>query len=406
MLAVAAVPVTGVAMVATALMEDPPKLHILPAIPWLALVFVIELPTQPAINQLIAHGRHILASLLFIAFAALRTGAVLAPAVINVSLDTIPMLMAVVGVARLVAHLWIVHRLVPMPAGTSWWDKDEMKRILWFALPIGLGVAVGKINPQIDKYAVQLMLGTVAFSEYSAAAFEVPFITLIPYAIGAVMQRRYVELYRQGRIDELRALWYATVEKATIIVVPLTIVLLVLGEDIIVLMAGKPFAKAAGPFRIFTLVLFQRVAAYGPMLQATNQTRVLLFTSLSMLLTNLALTVPLTMLFGYPGPAMASVLACLPPLVITMVRIGDSLGGGVRVAMPWGFYGRVLALSAVLGGALYGVHHALALRPALGAPLSLVVFAPVYLAAGYAIGVIKREDLHYLLRGVSFGVIK
>jgi O-antigen/teichoic acid export membrane protein len=405
MLSIAAVPVTGVSMLAAAFMQKP-DLDILPAVPWLALVLLIELPTQPAINQLIAHGRHILASVLFIAFAGLRTAAVMAPAMFDWSLHSIPALMAVLGVARLVAHLWIVHRLVPLPAGTSWWDKAEMKRILWFALPIGFGVTVGKLNPQIDKYAVQLMLSTESFSEYSAAAFEVPFVTLIPYAIGAVMQRRYVELFQAGRIDDLRALWYATVEKTMAIVVPMTVVLLVLAEDVIVLIAGKPFIAAALPFRIFTIVLFHRVAAYGPMLQATNQTRVLLLTSLSMLLSNLALTVPLTLLFGYPGPAMASVIACIPPWIITLLRIGDSLGGGVRAALPWRFYGRVLAVSGVLGGVLYFAHRALALHPAIGVPVALAGFGLLYLPAGYVIGVIKREDVHYLLRGVSLGMIK
>lgn len=405
MLAIAALPVTGVAALATAVMDEP-SLDVLPALPWLAAVILIELPTQPAINQLIAHGRHGLASTLFITFAALRTAAVCAPMVFDWSLHSIPAMMAVLGVARLVAHLWIVHRLVPLPVGTTWWDKAEMKRILWFALPVGLGATVGKLNPQIDKYVVQLMLDTESFAEYSVAAFEVPFVTLIPYAIGAVMQRRYVELYQAKRIPELRDLWYATVEKTMIIVVPMAVVLVVIAEDLVVLVAGPAFARAAGPFRIFTIILFHRVAAYGPMLQATNQTRVLLFTSISMVVTNLVLTVPLTLAIGYEGPALATVIAVVPPWIITLYRIGDTLQGGLRVALPWRFYGRVLALSCVLGGGLFLAHRAAGLHPAVAVPAALVVFTLAYLPAGYAVGVIKREDVHYLLRAVSLGVIK
>ncbi len=405
LLVMAALPVTGLAMVGGAVMSGP-SLDLLPALPWLAAVILIELPTQPAINQLIAHNRHGLASVLFILFAALRTGAVLAPMAFGWSLHSIPVMMAILGLARLAAHLWIVHRLVPLPTGDRWLDRKEMKTILWFALPVGLGATVGKINPQIDKYAVQLLLDTESFAEYTVAAFEVPFVTLIPYAIGAVLQARYVSLFQEGRIDELRTLWYATVEKTVILVVPMATILIVAAEDLIWLLAGPKYLDAAGPFRIFTLVLFHRVAAYGPMLQATNQTRVLLFTSLSMVVTNLVLTVPLTLLIGYEGPAVASVIAVIPPWTITLIRIGDTLGGGIRVALPWRFYGRVFALSAVLGGALYLGRDALALHPALGLPVALAAFTPVYLAAGYVIGVIKREDLHYLARALSFGMIK
>jgi O-antigen/teichoic acid export membrane protein len=405
MLAVAALPVTGVAAISAAVM-DGPELDLLPAIPWLAAVILIELPTQPAINQLIAHGRHGIASVLFIGFALLRTLAVLAPAAFDWSLHSIPMMMAVLGVARLVAHLWIVHRLVPLPAQTTWWNTKEMKTILWFALPVGLGATVGKLNPQIDKFVVQLMLDTESFAEYGVAAFEVPFVTLIPYAIGAVMQRRYVELYQAGRISELKELWYITVEKTMIIVVPMAVVLIVVADDLVRLVAGPAFADAAGPFRIFTIILFHRVAAYGPMLQATNQTRVLLFTSVSIIVTNLVLTVPLTLLIGFEGPAVATVLAVVPQWFITLFRIGDTLQGGIGVSLPWRFYGRVMAVSCGLGGLLFVAYRAAGLHPAVAVPAALVAFTLAYLPAGYLVGVIKREDVHYLARALTFGLIK
>jgi hypothetical protein len=122
--------------------------------------------------------------------------------------------------------------------------------------------------------------------------------------------------------------------------------------------------------------------------------------------TNLVLTVPLTWLVGYEGPALASVIAIIPAWIITLYRIGDSLRGGIGVALPWRFYGRVLALSIGLGALLAVGHRAVGLHPALAVPLALAVYAPVFLAAGYAVGVIKREDVHYLLRAVSLGVIK
>jgi O-antigen/teichoic acid export membrane protein len=404
-LAAATVPVMGVVAVAALLLSGD-GIDLVPAIPWLALAVLIELPTQPAVNLLIARGRAGIASALFILFAALRAGAVVVPLVFGTSLHTIPVVMALLGLLRLAAHVVIVRGLVPMPAGERWFDRVRVRELLLFALPMGLAAAVGKLNPQIDKYVAKLMLGTVAFTEYGAAAFEIPFVTLVPYAIGAIMQVRYVKLFAAGDVEELRKLWYATVEKTMIIVIPLAVVAIVLAEDLIRLTAGDQYVTAAAPFRIFTLVLLHRVAAYGPMLQASNQTRVLLLTSVAMLVTHLVLTVPMTYLVGYNGPAIAAVLSIVPPWIITLRRIGAALGGGLREALPWAFYGRVLLLSGVLGGALHAVWPRLGLPPGASVPLALLAYAALYLPLGYLIGVVRREDLHYLGRSVSFGLIK
>lgn len=395
LLLAAAVPVTIFASIASGVMTSE-HAPLIPAIPWLALVILIELPTQPAVNQLIAAGYAGTASLLFLGFSILRTGAVLAPLVVDLPLSSIPITMAILGSTRLIAHLVILKRLFPMAPGERWWDPAALRTIFLWALPAGLAVTVGKINPQIDKYTVKLLLGEDVFAQYAGAALEIPLVTLIPYAIGAVMQVRFVRLFAGGDRAELGRVWHATVRKTMAAVLPLAMVIIALAPDILVLLLTDEYAKAVVPFQIFTAITLHRIAAYGPMLQATNQTPLLVRTSSLIVLTNLALTVPLTLLIGYNGAAVATVIANIPAWILTLSRIGRAMGGGIRIALPWRFYLRSLMVTGVLGLGLYLA------RPYLGSThaMRVLVGVPVYLV-GYGVlgrltGVVSSDDLWFL----------
>jgi O-antigen/teichoic acid export membrane protein len=406
LLLAAAFPVTVIGSIAAVGMSDS-NVDLISAIPWLALVIFIELPTQPAVNQLIAHGHAGTASALYFGFAVLRTGAVVLPLVAPVSVEIVPPAMAILGMTRLAAHLTILWKLYPLPTQDHWLVKSELKTILLWSIPAGMAATVGKINPQVDKYTVKLMLGGEVFTHYTAAALEIPLVTMIPYAIGAVMQVRYVRLFAQGDLVELRRLWYENVEKTIAAVLPLAVLLIVMGPEVVLLLASEKHAAGATvPFQIFTVVLLHRIAAYGPMLQATNQTPVLVKTSLLILGTNLVLTVPCTLAFGAYGAAIATVVANVPAWILTLDRIGRAMGGTTRIALPWAFYLRALIVTSALGAGLW------ALRPYihLGTGARLAVMSGIFLVAYVIVGrltrVLSAGDIAQLRRWVTLGMWK
>lgn len=379
------------------------EIDLIPALPWLALIVVVELPTQPAVNQLIAHGRAGTAAILFAWFALTRTIAVIVPAATGCAMTWVPITMAILGLTRVIAHLWIVRRIYPLAPGQRWWLRHQMREIFTFALPSGVSATVGRLNPQIDKYAVELMLGAHALALYGIAAFELPLVTMVPYAIGAVMQIRYVRLYAAGDRAELRAVWYATVEKTMLLVIPLAIVIIVMAHDLIVLAFSSQYVIATAPFQIFTVILLHRVAAYGPMLQATGQQRLQVISSLLMVITNLGLQYPMTRLFGINGPALATALANVPAWLFTLSRIGRALGGGLAIALPWRFYARTLAIGAAVGVALHLARPALRFHPGVNLAIGVSGYAIVFVVVARLGGVLKPEDTAYVRRALGLG---
>jgi O-antigen/teichoic acid export membrane protein len=361
---------------------------------------------MPAVNQLIAHGRTSVAAALYVVFAILRTIPVLLPAITGWSLTTIPIVMGLFSLGRLGAHLVIVRTVYPLAPGERWWNRGQMREIFHFALPAGLAATVGKLMPQIDKYSALWLLGPIVFAIYNAAAFELPLVTLIPYAIGAVMQVRYVRLYASGDREGLRQLWYQTTMKTMVLVVPLAVVVIVMAPDLIGMLFSPEYAPATEPFQILTLVLLHRVAAYGPILQATNQQRVLFATSVMLVGANILLQWPCTQLFGFPGPAIATVLSVVPQWLFTLHRIGRALGGGIPVSLPWRFYLRTLVVAGAVGAALWLVRPHMHFYPGVNLALGLVGYAVAFVVVGRLTGVVHAEDTAYLRRVLSFGLAR
>ena len=402
-----AVPVIALTVGIGATMKH--EIDLVPALPWLALTLLIELPTQPAVNQLLAVGQARLASALYVGFATFRPLAVLAAALTGIDITWMPVIMAVTGLARLGAHMAIVSKVFPLGAGEgwrSWLDKPTLRAIVWFAFPAGIATLGGRLNPQIDKYVVQLVRGSEDFVLYAAAAWELPLVTLVPYAIGAVMQAHYVRLFTAGAHDELRALWHSTVRKTTLIVIPLSLMLIALARETIEVVAGPRYVDAALLFQIFTLTMLQRVAAYGPMLQSIGETRSLLVTSSLMLLTNAILSYPFTRWFGFPGAAIATVCATLPPLLFTLWRISLALRTDLRGVMPWRFYGATLLLSTAIAIGTWALAQALPFGAAARLGTCAVAFLTAYYLLGRAFKLIADEDAAYLSQWLTLRMLR
>jgi O-antigen/teichoic acid export membrane protein len=401
LLLVVAVPVIGIIVGAGAFLSKP-DVDLIPALPWVAVALLLSLPTQPAINQLLAARRAKAASILQTLYAALNAAAIVAPAIVGISETWTPILLAIATSVRMVVHLVLLARVFPRVTTEPWLVKTDLRAMLAFAFPAGLATLCGKLNPQIDKYVVKILLTTQIFAFYTAASWELPLISMIPYAVGAVMQVRYVELYAQQRTTELRELWFANVHKTSLVVFPVTTAVLLVAPELVEILFGRDYLPATLPFQMFTAVLYHRVASYGAMLQATNQTRALLVSSVLLIATNAILTLPLTFVFGYPGAALATLVANVPPWLWTLSRIAEAMRVKMRHVMPWPELARGLGLALGLGAVVWVGKEYVPL-PALARMVgSLVVYGIVYVIAARRLRVITADDLGYMTRWLSF----
>jgi O-antigen/teichoic acid export membrane protein len=302
-----------------------------------------------------------------------------------------------------------MKRVFPLRPGetrSNWLVPATLWSIVGFAFPAGVAILGGKLNPQIDKYVVHWVRGAEDFNLYTAAAWELPLITLIPYAIGAVMQARYVRLFTGGQKRELRELWLNTVRKTALMVLPLSVMMIALAREAVVLVAGERYADAAILFQIFTLTMLQRVTAYGPILQSIGETRALLVTNSMLILANLLLSYPFTVMFGFPGAAIATVSATIPPLLFTLWRIAVRFNCKISEVMPYRHYFATLGVATLLAVGLYYLRPYLGDSAGVRLGLGAAIYLVTYTIVARALRLITKEDLAYLRDWLSLKMLR
>jgi O-antigen/teichoic acid export membrane protein len=246
------------------------------------------------------------------------------------------------------SYIWL-H--LALPPGTLSDSEITIRQQADFSLPLGFSSLTNKINRYVDKFVVSVLLPSTAYAEYTIGAQEVPIIRVIPFAVGSVLISRYVSLQLESKKEELLELWYKGVEKVSLLVIPLTILSIVAAPDLVSLIAdseGTDYSNAVLPFQIYNLIVLIRVTHYGSILQAFGDTKGVFYVSINLVIANIILSVPFTMMWGITGTAASTLLANLYNWFVVLKRIGGHMELPAYKVLPFPFYFKVLATSVLV----------------------------------------------------------
>lgn len=387
-------------------------------LPWLALVVLLEIPTWPVSNILLALDHQKDA-----AWYETLTSAILFVAIVTPILLGFGVLGAVYGMVGYAALralgsvVWVLARLTQIQAqdvdvSQTQESKDvepapvSLMEQLRFSLPLGLSSYVNKLNRNIDKVVVSVLLPVFALADYTLGAQEVPIIRVIPFAIGSVLISRFVAYQLEGKKQELLDLWYRGVEKVSLLVLPLGVLSIVIAPDLIAWIASSDQADYSGavlPFQIYNAIVLLRVTHYGSLLQAFGDSKGVLRMSLQLVALNLVLSIPATLAFGIVGTAASTLLANIVNWWLYLRRIGRHLDLPAHKVLPFGRYTSILGISLGIGAIMMAIQQWG--FPGMNAPLRLLtiiaLFLPTYWFVGSWTQVIKQDDREQFRRWVS-----
>ena len=378
-------------------------------LPIMAGVTLLEIPTWPATNILLASDRQRDAAW-FETLTSLATfSAIVVPLWLGLDLRYAVYGLLGYSVFRLLlASLWVVRVLPASPARSDRADLPLLQRLfppsgvplrrqIGFSLPIGLSSYVSKLNRNIDKLIVSILLPASALAEYNIGAQEVPIIRVIPFAVGSVLISRYVSLNLASQREELLRLWYKGVENVTLLVVPLAVLSILVAPDLVEWIAttdNADYRNAVVPFMLYNAIVLIRVTHYGSLLQAFGDSRGVLWMSLNLMVANLVLSIPFTLWLGITGTALATLLANVYNWVVYLHRIGRHMDLPAWKVLPFPSYLRVLGASAISAAAVGWIRHVPldAIAPAAGLAVSAVLFLAAFALIGTLTGAIREED--------------
>ncbi len=319
-------------------------------LPLMALVTVLEVPTWPVTNVLLAADRQKDSAWYEMLTSVLTFVCLVLPIALGYSLTVAVWGLVFYAVVRFFGS--IIWTYLVLPDRTKKFSGIPLKEQVNFSVPLGMSSLVNKMNKYVDKFVVSILLPAGVFAEYQIGAQEVPIIRVIPFAVGSVLISRYVSLELESKKEELLDLWYRGIEKVSLMVLPLTILSIIIAPDLISLIAeseGTSYEAAVVPFQIYNMIVLIRVTHYGSILQAFGDTKGVMYLSINLVVANLILSVPFTMMWGITGTALSTLIANLYNWYIMLRRIGGHMELPPHKVLPFPFYLRVLVLSVIVG---------------------------------------------------------
>ncbi|REL33304.1 polysaccharide biosynthesis protein [Rhodohalobacter sp. SW132] len=318
-------------------------------LPWMGLLAVLEIPTWPVTNVLLAIDKQRQSAWYEMLTSLLSFGCLVVPLALGYPLEIAVYGLVIYGVIRFFgSFIWIHYAL---PDGKLSESEVTIKEQADFSLPLGFSSLTNKINRYVDKFVVSILLPAAAYAEYTIGAQEVPIIRVIPFAVGSVLISRYVSLQLDEKKEELLELWYKGVEKVSLLVIPLTILSIVIAPDLVSLIAeseGTDYSNAVLPFQIYNLIVLMRVTHYGSILQAFGDTKGVFYVSLNLVAANIILSIPFTMIWGINGTATSTLIANFYNWFVVLRRIGGHMNLPVHKVLPFPFYFKVLGTSVLV----------------------------------------------------------
>lgn len=378
-------------------------------LPIMALVTVLEVPTWPVTNILLASDRQKDSSWYEMITSVLTFTCLVGPLFLGYSLTVAVYGLLAYGIIRFVgSFIWMMVTLPPTG------EKDSgipLKKQFNFSVPLGFSSLVNKINRYVDKFVVSILLTATAYAEYTVGAQEVPIIRVIPFAVGSVLISRYVNLQMESKKEELLDLWYKGIEKVSLMVLPLTILSIVIATDLISLIAeseGTSYANAVLPFQIYNLIVLIRVTHYGSILQAFGDTKGVMYLSINLVIANILLSIPLTLWLGITGTALSTLLANLYNWYIMLRRIGGHMDVSPSKVLPFPYYLKVLGTAVAVGLPVWWSRFELFTegQVLLGLAWSIPVYLLLFGLAGSLVGVISTDDWQKLRNWLSLKFLR
>lgn len=226
-------------------------------------------------------------------------------------------------------------------------DKNLIKEMLKFSIPIGLASMVGTLNIELDKLVVGRAFGTEQLAIYTNAAKEMP-VTIIASSLTAILLPQMARLLKKEKTVEAMALWRSATTLSFIAICFLSFGLIVFAEEAMTVLYSEKYLPGVNIFRIYCLVLLLRCTYFGMILNASGKTNFIFISSVASLVLNVILNLIFTYFIGIEGPAWASLVAQLIVNIAQLIYTARIIKVSFKAVFPWKASGITMLINTPL----------------------------------------------------------
>lgn len=377
----------------------------LPALlPVFGLFVLCSMPFLLVDVFLVSRGQPKAAAAVSILSAVFQAIAVLVPASMGAPLSQVVTSLSIFAAFRIVilAVVFLLRfRDTPFEL-----DLEAFRSQLRYSLPLGIAAISGTLALYIDKLIVSATFEPSVFAVYVNGSMEIPLVVIVTSSVTAVLIPAIVRDWDRGDGESVRKVWHASAAALSKVFFPLTIILFLLAEDLMVILFSDTYRASKDPFRVLLFLLPLRIAMHGGLVRALGLSRAVMTSALLTLVLGASLAFLLARWIGLLGPCMALVIATYVSAAYLIAVACRRTGWRLAEYFPWPTLFRIMSIAIVAGvpvvvmNVLLSGHVHWLFRVAL----AIVLYGGTYFGLGAATKWVSWTDVMRPIRDGQKGV--
>ena len=231
-------------------------------------------------------------------------------------------------------------------------DKGMLKKIFAYTIPSGLAASVSVLNSELDKLMIGYLIDVESAALYANAARELP-VTIISASFTAILLPKMVLDAKNKDYNSAVNKWSLCIKFNFILLCFCSMICVVFAPQIITLLYSAKYVDGANVFRVYSIALLLRVTYFGMILNATGKTKFVFWSTIVALVTNIILDYVLFFIFGFIGPAIATIVSIFV-IQFAQLKFSSSLiNVKFKNIFPWIFLFKVCSINCVIGAILW-----------------------------------------------------
>lgn len=213
-------------------------------------------------------------------------------------------------------------------------NKIYIIKIFQYSIPIGIASFIGTISLELDKLMIGRLMNTEAVAIYTNAGKELP-LTIVASSLTAVLLPQMARSLKKNETEKAVTLWGFAIELSYICICFFSMICIVFAPQIMTILYSEKYLSGISVFQIYSLVLLLRTTYFGIILNSIGKTKFILYSSALSLVLNCALNVLFFYLFGFTGPAWATLLSIVAAGIVQLIVTSKTIHINFRLLFPW-----------------------------------------------------------------------
>jgi O-antigen/teichoic acid export membrane protein len=291
----------------------------------------------------------------------------------------------------------VIYRKLPKPTSHRREIKAYLTNMLSYCLPLSVATIIGGLLPQFYAFLLPIhyVIDNVPIGNYGVAINFVVLISFFATPITTMMFPAFSKLDASRDREALRSVFRFSVKYASLLVVPITVLVMCLSGPAVQTLFGNSYDSAAlflALLAIQFLPVLLGTLSIGPLINGQGQTRFTMKVTILTGCVGFPLGYFLIMNFGVLG-LIATLLTSGWPAFIWQLHFVKQ---NYDVSVDWGSSARILLASAVAGVSTYAVVSLMAFASWVELLLGVIVFAVIVVPALLFSRSIGRSDVQNL----------